>query len=124
MVTCHHKRNHQKVTGVLILGAAHTQLLTPLVLPNDHFLSTSQTLIDKAKVRDPIFKKQCDEATLNAIHHHWEECLRMPQDEQQNLPASDRSFPHCKMLFEQTLGFKMENSFIVTQIEIPVQIPP
>ena len=53
MVTCHHKRIHQKdlvITGILIFRAVHTHSLAPPMLPRDHPLSTNQALIDKVKV--------------------------------------------------------------------------
>ena len=73
MVTCHHKRIHQKdlvITSIPIFGAAHAHPLIPPTLPQDHPLSTNQASIDWAKVQDPVFKEQRDAATLNAIHHH------------------------------------------------------
>ena len=101
MVTCHHKRNHQKdpvITGLLILGAACLHLLTPLAIPKDCPLSAGQMLINQAKVRDLIFTRQCDEATLNVIHHCQEEHPRFPRDEPHNLSANDRNFPCCEIL--------------------------
>ena len=106
MVTCCHKRIHQKdlaITGVLIFGAACTHPLIPTMLPRDHPLSSNPALIDRStKVCDPAFKEQCDAATLNVIHHHQEELMRMLRDELQKSPQQDRNFPHRKLIFQWT----------------------
>ena len=72
MLTCHHKSDCQKdlvIAGVLIPGAACTHPLIPPMLSKNHPLSTNQASIDRAKAQDPVFKRQCDEATMNAIRH-------------------------------------------------------
>ena len=65
-----------------------------------HPLSTNQVLIDRAKVQDPVFKEQCDTATLNAIHHIQEENMRTRRAEPQHLPPKDRKFPCCKLILQ------------------------
>ena len=105
MLTCHHKKSHQKclvITGAPILGGACTHPLIPTMLLQNHPLSTSQTLIDRAEVSDPAFKEQCDTATTNAVHHNQEEHMRVPQDELQSLPPREKNHPHSNLIFQQT----------------------
>ena len=93
MVTCHHKQIHQKdfvITRILIFGAACTHPLFPPMLSSDHPSSTDQGPVDRAKVRDPVFKEEYCTSTLNAIHHHREENMRILRDELQHLPPKEK----------------------------------
>ena len=65
-------------------------------------MSTNQASTNRAEAQGHVLKDQCDAATLNAIHHHQEERMRMLRDELQNLPPPDRSFSHHKSIFQQT----------------------
>ena len=99
VVTCHWKQTCQKdlvIIGVLILGVVHTHPLIPPMLPQNHPSSTNQALINRAEAGDPMSKKQCNTATLHAIHHHQEEHLKMLRNELQNLPPPD------KLVFQRT----------------------
>ena len=78
-------------------------LISP-ILPVDHPLATNQKLIDWAKVKDPSFKDECDQATINAIHHHREEHLRMLRDEMDGIhfPTAYKNHPFYKDIFKAT----------------------
>ena len=116
MATCHHKRIHQKdlvITRILIFGAACTHPLVQPMLPQDHPSSTNQASIDRAKVQDLVFKEQCDTATLNAIHHHQEEHMRMSRDELQNLPLGDRNLKLHRNAVEVSADAKSEQRALI-----------
>ena len=84
-------------------GSAHTHpLLTPIPSEKHPPGATNQHLIKRAKVGDPTFEDACDEATLEATHHHGEESLGMSRDEMHGPPAEHRSHPCCKLIFQST----------------------
>ena len=90
------------VHGILKNDKCYTQ---PLLLPNipaSDPLATPTNSIDKALLEDPVFREECDQATLYHIHLYQEEAYEELKDNTQTLPQCFSNLPYHEYIQENT----------------------